>query len=305
MKAQFVYENMDFERGTDPKGSLRIGNVVKFAENFAEIVFDYDNQHSDGLIFTVSFEMSDERINLGPLHRSQHEGMPLADIIDINYSAPDLKQTFGEEDKEERYNYILSNSEKILKTTGLLKFLEEPPEILSSEDTVVSPDSYLSIDGEKANCARYQIKKDYQNIIPIGTEWKSKYRRNHLSEEFNFERGSDSGEYKRTLGIGKEALELEELENYAKYENEDPEDTKYRDVIYLENDYDTDSEELMDKILVAINGGKKIASGENVETDQSYQIWITDQGPIAVVDFDYGNSYFTTFRHKNNFRDEG
>ena len=123
-------------------------------------------------------------------------------------------------------------------------------------------------------------------------------------ENLDFERGSDSGEYKRTLGIGKEALELQELENYAKFEMEDPEDTKY-DVVYLENDYDTDSEELMNKIWVILKGGKKIASGENENTNQPYQIWMTDKGPIAMVDFDYGNSYFTTSRHKNNFRDEG
>lgn len=172
--------------------------MVKFAEEFSDLVFNYDSKNSDGLIFTVSFEASDERLNLGPMQRSQKEGLPEADMIDINYSAPELRHRFRGSAKE-RYDYVLSNTEKVIKAIGFSKFLGDP-EVLNSEDTIVDPDGYgISHENEFAGSVRYRIKPAYQNIIPIGTEWKAEWRRKELVEKFNFKRGQDA---KKTIGVG-------------------------------------------------------------------------------------------------------
>lgn len=60
MKAQFVYENLDFERGVSPKEALDIGTGKLIPENWEHLKRDLSpyliDYHKDGDILTMDVE---------------------------------------------------------------------------------------------------------------------------------------------------------------------------------------------------------------------------------------------------------
>lgn len=101
MRAQEIYENLDFERGQDPKDSMRIGRKWQFVEegDIVKVFFDYTGYKSKksekidrGYVKVLATSDSDSTLDTGERY---FEGRIIEPEIDGEWAIE-----FSEEKKE-------------------------------------------------------------------------------------------------------------------------------------------------------------------------------------------------------------
>ena len=104
MKAQFVYENMDFERGKDPKEILRIGISSKLSEVIPEIIDEIYMDHERDMEY-IEHEL--EGSQLEELTNMLESGS----IEDYYYPMKYYLSDAEKEELEDSFNLILQHPE--------------------------------------------------------------------------------------------------------------------------------------------------------------------------------------------------